>query len=241
MKVFSPGQLVRGGCLLAFGASFLNTGFLVSTGTSVSHLTGDIARIGSGLTSGLQSNSYHIISVTLATLGFVSGAVASGYVLHHPTLEIKLPYGRILSSFGIFLIAAHFTQPHLPLLAIAITSAVCGAQNAMASRYRGMVLRTTHLTGLFTDFGIYLGMKMKGHHVENWKLFVPVWLTFAFLAGAVTSSTLVFRGSTHWILLAGIAYLVGGLIWSIYKRTGNRKKLFPLYRPKKRPRRNGTL
>jgi len=56
------------------------------------------------------------------------------------------------------LVAAHFAHWENPLLAIAIASTVCGAQNALASRHRGIVLRTTHLTGISTDFGIHLGM-----------------------------------------------------------------------------------
>jgi uncharacterized membrane protein YoaK (UPF0700 family) len=215
MRQYSPTQLVLGGCLLAFGASFLNTGFILSTGTSVSHLTGDIARIGSGLSTIGSENGYHVVSVTTATIGFIFGATISGYVLHHPTLEIRMPYGRILASLGVFLVATHFAYSQYPLLAIAIASAVCGAQNALASRYRGVVLRTTHLTGLFTDFG----MKLRGHTIEGWKLLIPICITFSFLAGAITSSALILHYRDNWILSAGVAYVLGGIFWSIYKRT----------------------
>ncbi len=220
MRPFSPIQIVAGGCLLAFGASFLNTGFILGTGTSVSHLTGDIARIGSGLSTIGSGDGFHIVSVVIATLGFITGATISGFLLHHPTIEITLPYGRILSALGVCLVAAHFARREHPLVAIAIASAACGAQNALASRYRGLVLRTTHLTGIFTDFGIHLGMKIRGHHIESWKLLIPICLTLSFLAGAVTSSGMMLRGMDHWILTAGIGYFTGGVVWSIYKRTG---------------------
>jgi len=219
MRQFSPTQIVTGGCLLAFGASFLNTGFLLSTGTSVSHLTGDIARIGSGLSTIGSGKGFHMVNVATATLAFISGATLSGFLLHHPTAEITMPYGRILSSFGVFLVAAHFAHWENPLLAIAIASTVCGAQNALASRYRGIVLRTTHLTGLFTDFGIHLGMKIRGHHIESWKLLIPICITFSFLLGAVASSAVILHAKDNWILLAGIGYFMGGIFWSIYKRS----------------------
>ena len=96
-RQFSPTQIVLGGCLLAFGASFLNTGFILSTGTSVSHLTGDIARIGSGLSTLGSGNGFHILNVATASLGFILGATISGFLLHHPTIEITKPYGRRLS------------------------------------------------------------------------------------------------------------------------------------------------
>jgi len=218
MRPITPSQIVIGGCLLAFGASFLNTGFLLSNGASVSHLTGDIARIGSGLSSIGESNGIHIINVTTATLGFIIGAIISGFLLHHPTIEISKPYGRILSTLGLCLIVAHYAYLDLPILSIAIASAVCGAQNALASRYRGVVLRTTHLTGLFTDFGIHLGMKLRGHKIEGWKLLIPIFITTSFLLGAVISSAIILNALSNWMLLAGIGYLLGGIAWSIYKR-----------------------
>lgn len=218
MTAIKPNKIVLGGCILAFGASFLNTGFLLSAGTSVSHLTGDISRIGSGLSSLSHAEGSLLIKVTVASIGFVVGATISGILLHHPTLEISKPYGRTLSTLGVCLIASHFAYATLPLLSISIASAVCGVQNALANRYRGVVLRTTHLTGLFTDFGIHLGMKIRGHDIEAWKLFIPIWITISFLLGAVVSSSLFMQGRTDWLLMAGISYLLGGIFWSIYKR-----------------------
>ncbi|MBC2602469.1 YoaK family protein [Puniceicoccus vermicola] len=220
MRIITPNRIVLGGCFLAFGASFLNTGFLLSAGASVSHLTGDIARIGSGLSHVTNSENDLLIKVTLASLGFILGATASGFLLHHPTLEFNRPYGRTLSVLGLLLIAGHYLLPHAPLLSILIASGVCGAQNALANRYRGVALRTTHLTGLFTDFGIHLGMKLRGHDIAAWKLLIPFFITFAFLSGAILSSALYFHGRANWMLLAGLGYLAGGCFWSIYKRTG---------------------
>ena len=197
----------------------MNTGFLLSAGTSVSHLTGDIARIGSGLFSVSHAEDGLLAKVTLASIGFISGATISGFLLHHPTLELSRPYGRTLSVLGVFLIAAYFVQTSVPLLSIGIASAVCGAQNALANRYRGVVLRTTHLTGLFTDFGIHLGMKLRGHDIESWKLLIPLWITFSFLLGAIVSSFFFLHKRTDWLLLSGIGYISGGIIRSIYKRT----------------------
>lgn len=218
--MIKPSRIVLGGCLLAFGASFLNTGFLLSTGASVSHLTGDIARLGSGLSPFGASEGRHIANVAMATVGFLLGATISGFLLHHPTLEISKPYGRALSTMGVCLVVAHFFYADFPLVAIGIASAVCGAQNALANRYRGVVLRTTHLTGLFTDFGIHLGMRLRGHQVEGWKLLIPVWITLSFLLGAVSSSVLILQGRTDWLLMAGGGYVLGGAVWSVYKRMG---------------------
>lgn len=220
MRIFTPNKILVGGCLLAFGASFLNTGFLLSIGTSVSHLTGDIARIGSGLSALGTGDGFNILNVSTASTGFIIGATASGFLLHHPTLEMAQPYGRVLSALGISLIVAHYLFPSFPVLSILIASAVCGAQNALASRYRGVVLRTTHLTGIFTDFGIHLGMRLRGHSIENWKFFIPILITLSFLLGALLSSLIIINFNGEWLLLAGIGYFLGGIVWSIYKRFG---------------------
>ena len=220
MRIITQNKIVLGGCALAFGASFLNTGFLLSAGTSVSHLTGDIARIGSGLSHITNTDRLFLAKVSIATFCFITGATVSGFLLHHPTLELTRPYGRTLIVLGCFLILAHSIFTSYALLSIGIASAVCGAQNALANRYRGLVLRTTHLTGLFTDFGIHLGMRLRGHDIESWKLLIPLWITLSFLLGAVLSSYLLVTGRSNWLLLAGIGYISGGIGWSIYKRTG---------------------
>lgn len=220
MHQFTPTQIIIGGCLLAFGASYLNTGFILQTGISVSHMTGDISRIASGLFTMGEGQLASLVHVLVATLGFIAGAILSGYLLHHPTLEIKMPYGRILSSLGLLLILSHYSYSHSSSTSIALASFACGAQNALASRYQGMVLRTTHLTGLFTDLGIHIGMRLRGHPIQAWKIRVPIYIALSFLVGAMVSSFLNLEQSTHWILYAGLAYTCGGISWSIYKRLG---------------------
>lgn len=220
MQEFTPTQIIIGGCLLAFGASYLNTGFILQTGISVSHMTGDISRIASGLFTMRSGQGLNLLHVLFATAGFISGAIFSGYLLHHPTLEIKMPYGRILSALGLLLIVSHYAYGYSTSLSIATAALACGAQNALASRYRGMVLRTTHLTGLFTDLGIHIGMRLRGHAIPTWKIRVPTYIALSFLSGAIVSSSINLRHSTHWILFAGLAYTGGGICWSIYKRLG---------------------
>ena len=80
----------------------------------------------------------------------------------------------------------------------------CGLQNAMATAYSGRlnhfialfyvfllflffiitipymnsVIRTTHVTGTFTDIGIILGRRVKGNSVDLWKLKILIPLAF---------------------------------------------------------------
>jgi uncharacterized membrane protein YoaK (UPF0700 family) len=54
----------------------------------------------------------------------------------------------------------------------------CGMQNAMTTRYSGAVVRTTHLTGMFTDMGLLIGHMLRSDRdfQDMWKfsLFVPI-------------------------------------------------------------------
>jgi len=218
MNNLSPRQIIFFGCLLAFGASFLNTGFLIESGVSVSHMTGDISKIATESVLLDSKNINNLFKVLTATGGFICGAVFSGYVLHHPTLEISLPYGRILSFLGLLLVSSYLIYPEHLFLTIYICSFVCGAQNALASRFRGTVLRTTHLTGLFTELGIFTGMKLKGYAIESWKITIPLYLSLSFFTGAVVSSLLVLRVHDKWLLIAGCFYTLVGLLTVIFKR-----------------------
>lgn len=222
MHHLSPRLVLLGGCALAFGASVVNVSFLFETGTSVSHLTGDLSRIASGLAAGGDLLSPDLRRVLGATLGFVLGATLSGLLIHHPQLEIRRPYGRMLSSMGILLLLASYLRVDHSVAAIAIAGFACGMQNALASRYRGIVLRTTHVTGILTDLGIALGMKLRGHVIDRWKIEIPLLLAVSFFVGAMAGSVLHFATDWPLLRLCGFAYIAGGLGVTIVKRLPRR-------------------
>ncbi|MDQ8179459.1 YoaK family protein [Pelagicoccus sp. SDUM812005] len=218
MQQVSPKYIVLGGCILAFGAAFVNVGFLLRTGASASHLTGDLSRLASELLRDDSGYRHGFSLVGAATLGFVLGAFFSGALLHHPELEIERPYGRVVSAIGILLVGSFFCEPISPVASIGLAGLGCGLQNAMASKYRGAVLRTTHMTGLVTDLGIMLGMRFRGHRIESWRIWVPFFLCLSFFGGSVCGAFAVLTFELPWLALAGGAYLLGGISWSLVKR-----------------------
>ncbi len=206
-----------GGCILAFLSAAVNAGFLIQLGTSVSHLTGDVSKVAVDAVRGNREMSVDAIRLAIAALSFVSGAMAAGYFIHHPNLDLERPYGRSVSCIGLCLLGAHFSLGGIPWLAVGLAGFSFGLQNALATHYRGMVLRTTHLTGLLTDFGVHLGMRVKGHAIPSWKLIVPASLIVSFFSGAAFGSLLVLRWHLPFALLIASAYLIGGLGWSAFK------------------------
>ena len=213
-----PKWVIVGGCCLAFLGAAVNASYLIQLGTSVSHLTGDVSKVAMNVVEGKNPVSTAAIHLIAAALNFVLGAATAGFFIHHPSIEFSRPYGRSVTAIGLCLVGAHLSFTGLPVLSICLASFACGFQNALATHYRGMILRTTHITGLLTDLGTNLGMRLKGHLIAPWKLMVPTFLVLSFFSGAVFGSALViFMNSSALLVLAGM-YLAGGIGWSVCKR-----------------------
>jgi uncharacterized membrane protein YoaK (UPF0700 family) len=209
--------VVAGGCALAFLGAAVNACYLIHLGTSVSHLTGDLTRAATNAVEGHWHLTHEALYLVFAAAFFLMGAAGAGFFIHHPNLEFSRPYGRAVLAIGLCLIGAHFSFDILPILSISLAGFACGFQNALATHYRGMILRTTHITGLLTDLGTNLGMRLRGHDIARWKLLVPACLVTSFFAGAVFGSTLVIVLRRPALLVLAGFYIAGGVGWSTYK------------------------
>lgn len=209
--------ILFGGCALAFGAAFANTGVVLRTGTSVSHLTGDVARMTINLAKWSPSMVGEFLRVGVAALFFLVGATFAGFVIHHPSLDLERPYGRTILGIGILLLISYFCIEKFTVMGIGLAAFACGLQNALATHYRGVILRTTHLTGMMTDLGVTLGMRVRGYDVPAWKTRVPAMLMVSFFVGGILAAYAHLYGYDA-ILLAGIGYVFSGIAWSIWKR-----------------------
>lgn len=160
--------------------------------------------------------------VGVAMLAFFLGATLSGFIVHHPDLDFARPYGRTVIAIGAIFLAAAWSLPRAPVTGIALAAFGCGVQNALASRYRGIILRTTHLTGLITDLGINVGMRLRGFDIPVWKLLVPVALIVSFFLGGLSGAGTYIVLRHDPVLIAGLVYGAAGVVWGL--RAGLRKK-----------------
>lgn len=69
-------------------------------------------------------------------------------------------------------------------------SAACGLQNALATTYSDAVIRTTHVTGIFTDLGIMLGRLIKGEALDRRKAKLFLIIIMAFIFGGTLGTFL---------------------------------------------------
>lgn len=210
-------SVLLGGCALTFLSASVNAGYMILLGTSVSHLTGDISRLAIDQARGVPFLGDAELRLLAATSGFVVGAAIAGFFIQHPKLEFSRPYGRAVTGIGLILLGAHFCFQSHPNLATILAAMGCGLQNAMASFYRGMIIRTTHATGLLTDLGSALGMRLRGHEIELWRVTAPLALVVSLFLGASFGATMVLSRAALFPLSAALAYMAAGLLWSLLK------------------------
>lgn len=206
-----------GGFGLAATAGYINS-VVVALGTlPVTHLTGSVTRLSMDLGAGNRADAFFVAGLVLA---FVFGAALSGLVIGRATLRLGRRYGiAVLIEAALIGLSAATITTSLPLGAL-LAAAAAGLQNAMASSYRSIIIRTTHVTGLLTDLGFMTGQLLAGHKVGKWRLLLLTGLLVAFLGGGILGVVAHhFMGHTAlWIPSAAMA-LAGSVYfaWRLYR------------------------
>lgn len=166
---------------MALQAGYINTILFLEFGLPVSQMTGIMSR--------LSENFYHqnwsiLFNASLVLIGFVLGALVSGLVIgdRESPQDKRFALGMILLSSSLFVSAWLASLMHLATLFT--TAFACGLQNALTAKYRGLQMRTTHVTGIVTDFGVYLARMLKGQGWP-WQAWLLILLIVSFLVGGV--------------------------------------------------------
>ena len=214
-----------GGGLLALVAGCINAvGYLCFRHQPITHLTGTSTELGLAIA---RLDLAEIVHWGLAILSFLAGAMSSGFIVAQRTLQLGRRYGVVLMIESALLFAAAPLIAHQQDLGIYLASAACGLQNAMVSTYSGATLRTTHLSGVFTDLGISLGQRLRGLEVDMLRIHVCVLVASHFIVGAVLG-TLGFAWISERVLLipAALTGLVG-LAYAAYRHRAMRSEQLP--------------
>ena len=144
---------------LAFWGGFVNSVGFILIGSFTSHVTGNVGRFANDIAT--RQIDAAAAALTMITAFFVGAFAAS------MSIESNL-FGAPANGYGValcgeaallllFTIVARLTpeaHPRLHDLEAAILCAAMGMQNSLVTRLSGAVVRTTHLTGVFTDLGI---------------------------------------------------------------------------------------
>jgi len=103
------------------------------------------------------------------------------------TFYLGRNYGRALFLIAAVEAAALLTENSYPetIFFIWLCAYSAGLQNGLTSKFSGNAVRTTHLTGASTDFGIALGHIIKGRQGEWWKVKLHGIAVVGFFIGGV--------------------------------------------------------
>ena len=205
-------------CFLCLLSGAVNVHFVRLFSFAVGNLTGDIFHMLIEFDHS-ENGTYAAITLFLILIMFIAGAATSGATIHHPSFDLERPYGRSLMAIGSLFLIAAFLEPHSAMTALPVAAFASGFQNALATRYRGIVLRTTHVTGIITDLGQSIGMRMAGNLVERWKIWLHFFLFASFLAGGLIGILIdSVTGEKAAFVIAGVYLLFGAMFHSVKHR-----------------------
>lgn len=171
-----------GAALLSLIAGYVNVVMLGFFAVPVSHMSGAVSHLGVVLT---DVGPKDILLVASIVIGFFIGALVSGAILRDTLFRMRRRYGAMLLIEGALLLVTMFLALKGLKVAVPIAAMACGLQNAMASSYRGLTLRTTHVTGIVTDLGALLGNRLQGRQIKSWKFGLLLSVLIAFFVGGV--------------------------------------------------------
>lgn len=151
---------IRLASMLCLTAGFVNVGGFISFNVLTTNVTGHVALFADKLS---QRNFDSARVVGFWMLMFLLGAFFSGLWLNKVGKNRRYAYTvPILAEAAILLLVAHFGKDfekaslvQTEIFAGSLLFAM-GLQNALVSVISGSVVRTTHLTGMFTDLAIDL-------------------------------------------------------------------------------------
>ena len=217
MKIKREYLVGAGACFLCFLSGAINVHFVRLFAFAVGYLAGDVLRL--FIEASHAEHDYAgALTLLLIIVGFISGAIVAGLVIHHPRFDLERPYGRSLMAIGgIFLVAALFERT-TPMIALPLAAFASGLQNALATMYRGVILRTTHVTGIVTDFGQALGMRLAGHRVKPWKIWLYLFLFISFLTGVAAGLFFDRVSEDNGAYIVAPVYIVFGGLFFVFKR-----------------------
>lgn len=175
-----------GGIVLAFIAGMINAvGFLGFRHQAVTHMTGTTSLVGIAAVAGDMASLLHFGATLLA---FVAGCAISGFIIGNSTLKLGRRYGVALTlESAMLFLAVPLLQRHSDA-GLWLAAAASGLQNAMAATYSGAVVRTSHVSGIVTDLGTFLGQRLRGEGADGRRVRLYLALFMAFLAGGFAAA-----------------------------------------------------
>lgn len=210
-----PRWVLTGTWLLAFIAGTVNiVGLLGFEHQAVTHLTGNTSLLAEALATLDVTAILHFAALIGS---FVAGAVISGILIQDSALQLGRRYGVALLLVSLLLFSAVPLLEHRSACGMYAAACAIGLQNAMVSTYSGAVVRTTHVSGMFTDLGIFLGHALRGLPIDIKRLRLSLLVISGFLSGGIAGTFAFHSFSYRALILPASLTAVMSVAYSLYR------------------------
>jgi len=210
-----------GGASLAGIAGVVNVVGLQSyTHQAITHVTGTTTLFSQALARG---NGVGIVELALILLSFTFGAALGGFIIQDAVLRLGRRYGVALFLESILLFVASALMHSNRVTGGCVASIACGLQNAMASTYSGTILRTSHLTGMYTDIGAAMGHLARGAPVAWIRIRLYTLIIASFGIGGVIGSLLYPRFGSQSLYFPAALTGVVAIVYTAYAHARRKK------------------
>lgn len=168
--------------LMASIAGYVNSAMLIEFAMPVSQMTGIASRLSEAM---FHSNLDYLVNASIVLFGFLLGAVFSGLLIGQRQYRQDNAYGYALLCIGLLLSASALFSYIESTTSVLLAAIACGLQNALIASYRGLQIRTTHMTGIVTDIGVYIADFIKNRTPWSWQAYLLVVLFLSFVIGGI--------------------------------------------------------
>ncbi len=211
-----PRWIEYGAFILALIAGSINAiGLLGFEHQAVSHVSGTATLLGLTLFQNDFANSLHLLGILAA---FFLGASISGFLLHGSSVKLTRHYDTALMLEAVLIFIAFVLLTKGSYYGHFAASAACGLQNALATTYSGAIIRTTHVTGIFTDLGIMLGSMLRGEEFDKRKSILFLLIITGFVLGGGIGAILFYHYVFQALLAPALVCLVLAFSYHFYQK-----------------------
>lgn len=193
--------------LLSFASGYANVVAILGHLWPVSHMTGLTSQLALALA---QGESEVMILLIRGFLLFFLGGVLSGILFHEKSFKLEGRYGGILFLGGMVIFLLRDSSFLYLFLFFYM-----GLVNGMFIHYRGILVRTTHVTGYLTDASFELGLAFRGKKIQFWKIGFYLGSIFLFFLGGYAATL---SGVKTTRLLSYLYLLLGAYYFAIRRR-----------------------
>ena len=206
---------------LSFTAGLVNICGVLSLGVLTTNVTGHFAYFAEGA---LKKDALYSVYFLFYILAFLLGSFISSFVTellidkqraspHSAVMFMEIFILLMLGMWGDAFISAGVSKPFIACILLF----AMGLQNSLVTKISNSTVRTTHLTGLFTDLGIELSQlffyKEKDERKQLWRsIGLHGSIIVFFFSGCVTGGFL-YAGLKFKILLIAVATLTIALMY----------------------------